>query len=256
VTVITDSDVASDGLKEGSVENLVGATKSYASDALANGTIDAADDDGALGDCTLLHETATASASNMHVDVSRTSDSAVSVHLFGGASNPLVAGAPAIDWDFIINIDASGSTPQYTLQGTWDGFPAVEIYINGESIYVNSPGPGPYSFTSDLIKLFPGIGDVTVNQSGTINSAARALVLPPVLPETVQLTPAGERASDFRSRAAMSLARPSVIKSAPPSFLKPCPGQFEELLGDQTLERYFNDRFFESLHDSVEWEAA
>jgi len=176
VTIIPDASADADGLKEGSVENLVGTTKAYADDALSDGIIDATDDDGVLDDCHLLHEIATATASNMAVVVTRVTNFVVSAHLFGGASNPLVSGSPEINWDFTITIDVSSSSPQWAVAGEWDGFPAVEIYINDSLIYFSSPGPGPYSFAADLIKLFPGIGDTSVSQSGTVSGTAASSV--------------------------------------------------------------------------------
>ena len=52
-----------------------------------------------LHDCHLLDNVASASTSNMHVEVTRVNAHQVSVHLHGGAANPLVPAAPAIDWD-------------------------------------------------------------------------------------------------------------------------------------------------------------
>ena len=47
-----------------------------------------------------------------------------------------------------------------------DGFPAYELYVNGQTIYTYSPGPGPYGF-GDILKLFPPL-DVSVNSSGDL----------------------------------------------------------------------------------------
>jgi len=167
VSVAADEAVDADGLIDGTDQNLVGTTRSYAPDALADGVIDASDDDGVLGDCTLLHDEGTASTSDMHIDVMRIDPDRVQVHLHGGAGNPLVFGAPDIDWDFTIEIDVSGSSPTWTLTGSHDGFPAYEIYINGQTIYTYSPGSPPFGF-SDLRALFPPL-DVDVNASGQLN---------------------------------------------------------------------------------------
>ncbi len=167
VTVVADESVDADGLVGGSDQNLVGETRSYAPDALADGVIDAADNDGVLGDCVLLHGAATASTSGMQIAVTRVGPERVRARLFGGAGNPLVFGAPAIDWDFTIEIDVSGPSPQWTLNGAHDGFPAYEIYINGQTIYTYSPGTPPFGL-GDLLKLFPPL-DVDVSASGQLN---------------------------------------------------------------------------------------
>ena len=166
ITVIPEQSADADGLKEGSEQELVGQTRSYAPDALADGVIDSADDDSVLHDCHLLHDVATASNSNMHAAVTRTGAHVVSVHMFGGAANPLVFGSPEINWDFTITIDTSGSSAHWTIMGAHDGFPSYEVYINNNQIYTFSPGPGPYGFL-DILKLFPPL-DVNVNRSGDL----------------------------------------------------------------------------------------
>jgi hypothetical protein len=166
VNAIPDESQSSAGFQAGSIAELVGQTTAYAPDALADGKIDAADNDGVLHDCHLLDDTGYASTSNMHVAVTRVNAKQVSIHLYGGASNPLVRGAPAIDWDLTLTIDTSGAKPHWTLNGAHDGFPAYELYINGQPIHTYSPGPGPYGF-SDLLKLFPPL-DVSVDRSGDL----------------------------------------------------------------------------------------
>lgn len=173
VTVIPDATDA-DGLKDGTTPlNLVSESRAYAPDAIADGVIDAADNDGVLDDCHLLHERDTASNENMHIEVSRLSATQVRAHLFGGLGNPLVVGAPTADWDFTITIDASSAVPSWTLHGiptdfrAHDGFPAYEIYINNQLIYAYDPGPPPYTFLGNLVKLFRPL-DVTVNTSGAL----------------------------------------------------------------------------------------
>jgi hypothetical protein len=156
-------------VKAGTVYNLVGETRSYASDALADGKIDAADNDDVLHDCHLLHDKATASNDRMHIIAYRINDKKIGIRLFGSAGDPLVFvpnDLKDIDWDFTLTIDISGQRPHWTLQGLDDGFPAFEIYINGTPIYTRD-APPPYSF-QDLLKLLPGYGDVTVNRSGDL----------------------------------------------------------------------------------------
>jgi hypothetical protein len=166
VSLVTDD---SDGIKDGSSpQNFIGESRSYAPDALDDGRIDSADDDAVLGDCHLLHEQGTASTSSMHITVTPVSAQVVRVRLHGGASNPLVFGAPNIDWDLTLTIDASSSPTRWTLTGAHDGFPAHEVYVNGKTLYTYDPGPPPYSFIPHLIRLFPPL-DVEVNRTGDLN---------------------------------------------------------------------------------------
>jgi len=166
VTVITEKQCDADGLKEGSDKKLVGQSRSYAQDALTNaplGVIDAADDDAVLGDCVLLDAVGTGSNKKMNIVVTRINDHKVSVHMFGAAADPLVLLSADIDWDFTITIDTSGAKPHWTLNGTHDGFPAHEIYINGTAIYTFAPAApagtsvvGTPTYTFDQIRaLFP-----------------------------------------------------------------------------------------------------
>lgn len=157
VTVIPDAIADPDGLKEGSLFNAAGESKSYAADALADGKIDAADDDRVLLDCHLLENRRAADTSDMRIDVTRINAYQVSVHLHGNAANPLVVGAQIlapIDWDLTINIDTASPIPLWTLSGTHDGFPAYEIYINGTPIYTYDPGPAPYT-VRQVVRLLP-----------------------------------------------------------------------------------------------------
>jgi len=44
------------------------------------------------------------------------------------------AAAPSIDWDLTLTLDTSGPEPKYELTGKWDGYPAMEIYVNRQPI--------------------------------------------------------------------------------------------------------------------------
>ncbi|MCZ6863360.1 MAG: hypothetical protein O7I42_24390, partial [Alphaproteobacteria bacterium] len=171
VTVIPNESADPDGLKEGSIQRLVKETRSYASDALADGKIDENDEDGIKNDCVLFHDAATASNASMSVTVTRLTADSVQVDLDGGPSNPLLGNIGqvlgSLDWDFTITIDTSTGTPEWTLTGRHDGFPAYEIYINDIEIYRRSPGPAPYQFRTQVRKLLPPL-DVTVSESGTL----------------------------------------------------------------------------------------
>ncbi|WP_221774377.1 DUF3238 domain-containing protein, partial [Puniceicoccus vermicola] len=53
------------------------------------------------------------------------------------SANPLVSGAPSINYTLKVTIDRNNNT--YTLEGTHDGFPAYEVYINGSRVYEHDP---------------------------------------------------------------------------------------------------------------------
>lgn len=166
VGLVPEESSSSSGVGTAPAE-LVGESKAYAPDALAgDNRVDPADDDAVLHDCHLLQDRGFASTSNMHVDVTRVNAHQVKAHLYGGAGNPLVSGAPDIDWDLTLTIDTSGSKPHWTLSGKHDGFPAYEVYVDGQTLYTYSPGPGPYGL-GDIVKLFPPL-DITVNSSGDL----------------------------------------------------------------------------------------
>jgi hypothetical protein len=88
----------------------------------------------------------------------------------GGPRNGLIAGSPSIDWDIGITIDTSGPEPIYDVAGTWDGYPAAELYINRQPVLLMAPGDGPAS-SSDLLKLLPGIGDCRFARRGHLVDA-------------------------------------------------------------------------------------
>lgn len=171
VTVVPEvsGDADGDGIADGTTPlPLVGETRSYTIEALLdNGRIGPEDDDGVLGDCFLLHGSGTASTGNMRVLVTRTGDHSVRARIFGGASNPLSFAAPAIDWDVTVTIDTSTGTPQWTLTGAHDGFPAFELYVEGTALHLYDPGAPPYTFFGHVRKLFPPL-DVTVSGSGEL----------------------------------------------------------------------------------------
>lgn len=58
------------------------------------------------------------------------------VRMRGAASNPLVSGAPAIDFEAFAIIDATNpSQLEYTIYGKHDGFPAYDFLIDCEEVY-------------------------------------------------------------------------------------------------------------------------
>jgi Protein of unknown function (DUF3238) len=165
ITVVLDAALDADGVKDGTVpENLAGVTHLYAADALP--VLDAADDDGVPGDCSLLHEQGQASTAGMHVSAVRTGPTTVAVQFTGAAANPLVIGTPAIDWSLLLTLERTGGSTQWTLTGEEDGFPAFEMYVDGHPVYQRD-SPPPHRFL-DALGLLPGFRNKTVNGSGTL----------------------------------------------------------------------------------------
>jgi hypothetical protein len=64
-------------------------------------------------------------------------------------------------------IETSRAKPTYELNGTWDGYPAMELYVNRMPILLRSPGAKPASF-HDLMKLAPGVADERIELRGTL----------------------------------------------------------------------------------------
>lgn len=75
------------------------------------------------------------------------------------ASDPLISGAPAIDYTITITIDKAAGT--YSIQGSHDGYPAYEIYINGKRVYEHDP-----LATGDGIMSLFGTGEYDINVVG------------------------------------------------------------------------------------------
>lgn len=158
VTVIPEASRDADGLSEGSVLNAAGELRAFAEDAMADGVIDAADEDGAANDCTLFQRAYRPETDAMSVTVTRTGPNTVAVRLAGTLDTPLAGPARvlgALDWDLTVTIEKRGEQAFYTVSGAHDGFPAWELYINGSPVYEMDPGPPPYRFGRDLRKLLP-----------------------------------------------------------------------------------------------------
>jgi hypothetical protein len=173
VTVIPDEAEDADGLLEGSKQNLGGITESFdAGLALANGRIDDDDRTGASGGRRIKHgEVAVQTDGMMIDDPIRLGPHCVFIRLRttfgGGPRNRLIAGSPSIDWDIGIAIDTSGPEPMYEVAGTWDGYPAAELYINRQPVFTFMPGQESSS-SWDLFKLLPGYGDFRFVRRGRL----------------------------------------------------------------------------------------
>ena len=167
VTVITDETLDADGLKNDSVQNLAGEVRAFAEDAMADGIIDTADEDGIADDCSLFHKAHLAETDLMDVAVTRTGPKTLDIRFSGTLDSPLAGPAQvlgAIDWDVTLTLDNSIEPGRWTLSGAHDGFPAYEIYINGMPIYQHDPGPPPYEFARDVRKLLPPL-DIEIKTS-------------------------------------------------------------------------------------------
>jgi hypothetical protein len=162
VTEINGEQVTPDGLLPSSVVLSTGASRSYGADALADGVIDESDNDydpatgEGLEDCSLLHQIGRAPTDGIDVTTTRLSPTSVQVRLTGETYDPLVVAGPAIDWDITLIFDRSDPT-KTVWQGTFghNGFPAYEVFANGNQLYFESPaGAPPFSFATGGAKLF------------------------------------------------------------------------------------------------------
>jgi len=161
ITAVKGVSVDSEGKLDGSDRVDTGFSSSYAADAVVGDSFElseAARTDAVEGDYSLLHERQKASADDMKVEVSRISPKKVEANLTGAISLPLLRGAFDINWDLRITIDETTIPAKITLEGTQDGFPAYELYVNEHPLLQTSPGPGPYSSFAPL-RLGPMISD-------------------------------------------------------------------------------------------------
>ena len=72
----------------------------------------------------------------MEIIPTRLSDEKVEVFCKAAASDPLVFGAPDLDYEFTIIIDRTDpSQPVYSHTGSHDGFPDYEVFINHKLIF-------------------------------------------------------------------------------------------------------------------------
>jgi hypothetical protein len=179
VIVIPDEADDADGLLEGSKRNLGGITESFdAGPALDDGRIDDDDRTVAPGGQAIKHGEIAVDTDGMIIDDPvRLGPHCVFVRfrtaLMGGPRNRLIAGSPSIDWDIGITIDTSGPEPLYEVVGTWDGYPAAELYINRLPVFTFMPGEESSS-SRDLLKLLPGYGDFRFVRRGRLVGSSTA----------------------------------------------------------------------------------
>ncbi len=173
ITIIPDAADDADGLLEGSKQNLGGITESFeARPAVAGGRIDPTAGAQDAGVARVTHATITVKTDGMIIDDPvRLGPHCVFVRLrtarAGGPRNGLIAGSPSIDWDIGVTIDTSGPEPTYEIVGTWDGYPAAELYINRQPVLLLAPGTGQAS-PLDLLRLLPVVGDRRLLKRGRL----------------------------------------------------------------------------------------
>ena len=111
----------------------VNASKSYAPDALTDGIVDDGDDDDKFNDCHLLHQAAV-DKPTVAITAVRTGNKRVPVTVAAAGAIPLLPLAPAIDFVYRIEIDASAAAAIYQVTGRHDAFPSHEVYINNDTV--------------------------------------------------------------------------------------------------------------------------
>jgi hypothetical protein len=95
-------------------------------------------------------------ASNLDARWSVPSGATHGVLLFKEGTNPLVlpsapAFTPAINAEIVIGLRLNGSVIEYMIKGSFDGFPAHEIKLNGNTVWSHDP----ISSGDDPLSLFP-----------------------------------------------------------------------------------------------------
>jgi hypothetical protein len=106
--------------------------------------------DSTVGDSTLMVAKGTANQNTVWVESTTwLGDRKLAVKCRCNSGNPLVTGAPGIGYTLTITADYTDlSAPKYSLEGTHDGFPAYEVYINSTRVHHYDPlatGEGPWS---------------------------------------------------------------------------------------------------------------
>jgi hypothetical protein len=125
-------------------------------------------EDTVLHDCYLLDDGGQEQTFGMNIDLHSYAAQSITTHIYGSASNPLTPPAvtPSIDWDYWVTIStANPVSPQFSMSGSHDCFPAWEAYI-GYTL-INSYTPSDSS-PATITYCLNGYGSITVNQSGTV----------------------------------------------------------------------------------------
>ncbi len=99
------------------------------------------------GETTTKRHTLARTPSNLNVQAARDVIDLDMIHIYLmidariAADDPIIAAtAPTISADLKLSIwEKAGYTPQFSLQGTHDGFPAFELFINGKSFHSYDP---------------------------------------------------------------------------------------------------------------------
>jgi hypothetical protein len=86
----------------------------------------------------IASQTLQLTSSNNIVRAERVDANTIKVGLVLEAANPLVT-SPAISSDINVFIRKQNGVAQYRVEGSHDGFPAYELYINGTRVYEFDP---------------------------------------------------------------------------------------------------------------------
>ena len=105
-------------IKTGTKSQLVGTTHEYDSAAFADGVINASD---------IPIGTDIASPAGMSLLVTDRQPNAIELKFEGSMPNPLLSGAPAIDWVLRVLVTDDNGTYRYRFSGDHDGFLAYEV---------------------------------------------------------------------------------------------------------------------------------
>jgi hypothetical protein len=120
------------------------------------------------GETTTKRHTLARTPSNLDVQAARDANDPDLMHVQlmidarVAADDPILAAtAPTITADLKLSIwEKAGYTPQFSLQGTHDGFPAYELFINGKRFHEYDPrniaGLGPLALFGQSDRQFVG----------------------------------------------------------------------------------------------------
>lgn len=145
----------------------VGFTKRYQGNAVSPDGMSLLEDT-VLHDCYLLDDRGQEQNYGLQIDLASYGAQSVTTHIYGSAGNPLTPPAltPTIDWDYWLTISTVNPvSPQYSISGSHDCFPAWEAYIG--YMPVDQYWPSDYS-PATITYCLSGFGSVTVNSSGTV----------------------------------------------------------------------------------------
>jgi len=137
VTIIPFEDLDADGIKDDTEKSVIGDSINYCKNPSVPNPDDGYSDQNRLVPNPVETSRGRAGINKITkvVDsIERGNDGdSIWFNFTGSADNPIVNPSPAIDWDFLLNINTAGEralNPQWIVGGTkQDAFPAYEIYV-------------------------------------------------------------------------------------------------------------------------------